>query len=130
MATVAEYLNQFPTTPLPDCHHHLPTIPLPLVHINKLLFKVILSKYSNENPLIYLNGIKYKELNKIIEFIYTGQCEVSTFDLEDFLAIGRVIGVSGIMCDVVSRDSKFNYSENDREESLESYVHMVLLIHL
>ena len=43
MATVAEYLNQFPTTPLPDCHHHLPTIPLPLVHINKLLFKVILS---------------------------------------------------------------------------------------
>ena len=42
MATVAEYLNQFPTTPLPDCHHHLPTIPLPLVHINKLLFKVIL----------------------------------------------------------------------------------------
>ena len=42
MATVAEYLNQFPTTPLPDCHHHLPTIPLPQVHINKLLFKFIL----------------------------------------------------------------------------------------
>ena len=30
-AAAMEYLNQFPTTPLPDCHSHPPTIPLPLV---------------------------------------------------------------------------------------------------
>ena len=31
MATVAEYLNQFPTTPLPNCYHYLSTIfnPIP-----------------------------------------------------------------------------------------------------
>jgi hypothetical protein len=35
-AVAMEYLNQFPTTPLPDCHSHPPTIPLPLV-MNPLL---------------------------------------------------------------------------------------------
>ena len=65
MATVAEYLNQFPTTPLPDCHHHLPTIPLPLVHINKLLFKVILLVRFTEYAERVLNRLT-KPINKTL----------------------------------------------------------------
>ena len=52
------------------------------------LFRNILSKYSTHNPLIYLRDIRYKELNKIIQFVYTGQCEVSVLELEDFLTAG------------------------------------------
>ena len=48
-AAAMEYLNQFPTTPLPDCHSHPPTIPLPLV--------MNLSQLAELNP--YYDGLFY-----------------------------------------------------------------------
>ena len=39
-------------------------------------FKNILTKSSHANPLLYLNGIKSKELHFIMDYIYNGKVEM------------------------------------------------------
>ena len=52
-------------------------------------FRDIFSRYSHQNPFIYLKDIQYVDLEKIIEFIYTGQCDVGQTQLEQFISTGN-----------------------------------------
>ena len=60
-------------------------------------FRNIFLKNPHQNPLLYLNGIWYKELSMVIKFIYLGQCEVRQSELEDFLSTGKDLKVGGLM---------------------------------
>ena len=60
----------------------------------------------HHNPLLYLKGIRYKELALVIKFIYLGQCEVGQYDLSDFLATGNDLRVGGLMEYVNFKDIK------------------------
>ena len=57
------------------------------------LLKRILIKNPHPNPLVYLKGVRFKELEKIISFIYLGQCEVKQSELANFLATGKDLEV-------------------------------------
>ena len=59
-------------------------------------FMDILLKNPHENPLIYLEDIKYSQLKNILEFIYLGECTVDMDQIKDFLAIGSDLEISGI----------------------------------
>ena len=67
-------------------------------------FRNIFLKNPHQNPLLYLKGIRYKELALVIKFIYLGQCEVGQYELEDFLATGKDLEVRGMMEDVNLKD--------------------------
>ena len=47
-----EYLNQFPTTPLPDCHNHPQTTPLPQVSDKPPIKVFTVAKKSDGSPYI------------------------------------------------------------------------------
>ena len=59
-------------------------------------FKNILLQNTHQSPLLYLKGIKYQHLQKILEFIYLGRCDVQKCDLEDFLETGKDLRITGI----------------------------------
>ena len=63
-------------------------------------FRDIFLMNPHQNPLLYLKGIRYKELALVIKFIYLGQCEVGQYELSDFLATGTDLKVGGLMEDV------------------------------
>ena len=67
-------------------------------------FRNIFLKNPHQNPLLYLKGIRYKELALVIKFIYMGQCEVRQSELEDFLSTGKDLKVGGLMEDVNLKD--------------------------
>ena len=75
-------------------------------------FRNIFLKNPHHNPLLYLKGIKYKELSMVIKFIYLGQCEVGQNELEDFLATGKDLEVGGLMEDVNLKDIEEPVVEN------------------
>ena len=56
---------------------------------SSLFFKNIFLRHPHLSPLIYLKDIKYKYLDLIIKFIYTGQCDVEEPELIQFLKVGK-----------------------------------------
>ena len=75
-------------------------------------FRNIFLNNPHQNPLLYLKGIRYKELALVIKFIYLGQCEVGHNELSDFLATGSDLKVGGLMEDVNLKDIEEPVVEN------------------
>merc|ERR1711915_106572 len=59
-------------------------------------FKRILIKHSQKTPIIYLNGIRFSDLQAIVNFIYLGEVEVRQEHLDTFLRAAKILEVKGI----------------------------------
>ena len=82
-------------------------------------FGRILLSNPHPNPLIYLKGIKYKQLELVIKFIYAGQCEVAQKDLEGFLETGKELMIQGLMeiTNIPKKEEIFQDNKLDEEIS-------------
>ena len=58
--------------------------------------KRILKDIKHSHPLIYLSGIKFKELDAVLSFIYLGQVNLAQEDLYSFLAVAEELKVKGL----------------------------------
>jgi len=59
-------------------------------------FRNILKRNPHEHPLIYLKGVKYKELQYILEFMYHGEVNITNEDLNEFLTISQELQIKGL----------------------------------
>ena len=59
-------------------------------------FKNILRKSTHSNPMLYLNGIKSKELNFILDYIYDGKVEMYQTDIDNFLNAAQKLRIEGL----------------------------------
>ena len=59
-------------------------------------FKEVFSNNPHPNPLLYLKGIKFVELEMLIKFIYFGEAEVPQKDLSRFLFVASELQVKGL----------------------------------
>ena len=59
-------------------------------------FKNILSKYPGKNPILYLKDIKYEALQKLLIFMYVGQCEIEQSELDMFLSTAKSLKIKGL----------------------------------
>ena len=60
-------------------------------------FKRILMKNFHQNPLIYLKGITFSDLNSIMKFIYLGETEINRNEVENFMRTGKDLEISGLL---------------------------------
>ena len=63
------------------------------------LFKHLLRRHSHQHPLLYLRGIKHKELQSIINFCYYGEVNVAQADLNTFLSVSEELQIKGLTQD-------------------------------
>ena len=63
------------------------------------LFENILKKNKHPNPLIYFKDLKYRDLERVLKFMYLGEVEVPEEDLQDFLVAGTELKVGGLIKD-------------------------------
>ena len=59
-------------------------------------FEKILQKNKHPHPLIYLRGVKSKDLLAIVDFLYFGEANVYQEDLDSFLAIAEELQLKGL----------------------------------
>jgi len=59
-------------------------------------FRNVLRKNSHQHPLLYLKGVKYKELVSVLNFMYMGEVNVAQDDLNSFLAVAEDLRVKGL----------------------------------
>lgn len=72
-------------------------------------FEKILERNPHEHPLIFLKGIRYRDLESLMMFAYLGECEVGEDDLQDFLEAGKDLQIHGLA--EVSMNQE-NYADN------------------
>ena len=80
-------------------------------------FKNILTKTSHANPLLYLNGIKSKELHFIMEYIYNGKVEIYQTDIENFINVAQKLRVEGL--DALEEDPNINETLEELNDNVE-----------
>ena len=60
-------------------------------------FKTILKKADHSKPMIYLSGVKSKELNHILDYIYEGEVQLFQEDLSSFLDVAEKLRINGLI---------------------------------
>ena len=58
-------------------------------------FKSLLGKVSGPTPVVYLGGVDTKNLNYVLDYIYTGEVQLLHEDVDDFLDHARKFKVQG-----------------------------------
>jgi len=59
-------------------------------------FKHILKNNKHVHPLIYMKGIKAKDLQSILDFVYFGEVNIYQEDIDSFMAIAEELEVKGL----------------------------------
>eukprot|EP00092_Neocalanus_flemingeri_P008179 GFUD01008819.1.p1 GENE.GFUD01008819.1~~GFUD01008819.1.p1 ORF type:complete len:281 (-),score=55.23 GFUD01008819.1:192-1034(-) len=59
-------------------------------------FRNVLHQNPHQHPLLYLKGVKYKELLSILDFMYNGEVNVAQEELKQFLAVAGDLKVKGL----------------------------------
>ena len=60
------------------------------------ILRNIITKIPQQNPVIYLKGIKYDEMKSIINFIYLGETKVKQEDFSIFMQIAQELNIKGL----------------------------------
>ena len=60
------------------------------------LFYEMLVKHPHPQPLLFLKGVEYLDLEALLSFIYTGKVEMEQGRLESFLQLGQELQVKGL----------------------------------
>ena len=60
------------------------------------ILKRILVRNPHQHPLIFLTGVKYQELESLVNFMYLGQVEVCQNDLDIFMRSAELFKVNGL----------------------------------
>ena len=70
------------------------------------LFKRLLQRNSNSNPLLYLMGIQLTEVEQLLSYIYLGKCDLTQVQLPAFMTAGKLLEVEGLVGDLDNRDGE------------------------
>ena len=59
-------------------------------------FRNMLRRNAHQHPLIYLKGVKFSDLQSVLNFMYQGEVSVAQEDLNSFLAVAEDLRVKGL----------------------------------
>ena len=78
------------------------------------IFKKMLQQNPQQQPIIYLTGVAFKEMQSMVNFMYLGQTEVEQDDLNHFMEVAAKFDVKGLSQDKPSDEATFEH--NFKEE--------------
>ena len=74
------------------------------------VLKYLLKSSSHPHPVLFLKGARFRDLEYIVDFIYSGQVDIPQEHLNDFLQLAQDLKLKGISTE--NRDLK--REQNDR----------------
>lgn len=76
-------------------------------------FRNILKRNPHQHPLLYLKGVKYSDLQSVLNFMYHGEVNVAQDELNSFLAVAEELRVKGL-----TQNNQSSSSRPAKEERL------------
>ena len=80
-------------------------------------FRNVLRRNPHQHPLLYLKGVKYKELLSVLNFMYMGEVNVAQEELNSFLAVAEDLRVKGLTQNNAS-DSSSSKPKQDQPKNI------------
>jgi hypothetical protein len=74
-------------------------------------FRNILRRNPHQHPLLYLKGVKYTELQSVLNFMYLGEVSVAQEELNSFLSVAEDLKVKGLTQNSPGKGSAKNISK-------------------
>jgi hypothetical protein len=59
-------------------------------------FSTVLKRNKHSHPMIYMRGLKAKDLKAVVDFIYFGEANIYQEDLDGFLALAEELQLKGL----------------------------------
>ena len=59
-------------------------------------FRSVLRRNPHQHPLLYMKGVRYTDLQSVLNFMYHGEVNVAQEDLNGFLAVAEDLRVKGL----------------------------------
>lgn len=59
-------------------------------------FRTVLRRNPHQHPLLYLRGIKFRDIESILQFMYHGEVNVAQEDLNTFLSVSEELRIKGL----------------------------------
>merc|ERR1712013_714356 len=59
-------------------------------------FRNVLRRNPHQNPLLYLKGVRFPDLQAVLNFMYHGEVNVAQVELNSFLAVAEDLRVKGL----------------------------------
>merc|ERR1712086_725714 len=59
-------------------------------------FRTLLKRNPHSHPLLYLRGTTKKQVQALLEFIYSGESQVEEVELKGFIALANSLQVKGL----------------------------------
>jgi len=75
-------------------------------------FRNVLRRNPHQHPLLYLKGVKYTDLQSVLNFMYHGEVNVAQEELNSFLAVAEDLRVKGL---TQNQAASSNSNSNKRE---------------
>ncbi len=75
-----------------------------LAACSPLFRKILARQKQQQHPFLYLKGIRLKELQAVLNFMYHGEVNVAQDSLNGFLAVAEELAVKGLTTDGVAPD--------------------------
>jgi len=73
-------------------------------------FRSVLRKNPHAHPLLYLKGVKFSDLQSVLNFMYHGEVNVAQEELNSFLAVAEELRVKGLTQNQSSKKTESSYS--------------------
>ena len=78
-------------------------------------FRKVLLRTKQNHPFIYLKGIKFCDLEDIIDFLYTGEAQIAAEDINRFLEAAQELEIKGL---AKENDQETGANEKDSETTV------------
>jgi len=59
-------------------------------------FKSVLKRNPHQHPLLYLKGVRFEDINSVLNFMYNGEVNVAQEELNSFLSVAEDLQVKGL----------------------------------
>jgi len=82
-------------------------------------FRNVLRRNPHQHPLLYLKGVKYKDILSVLNFMYMGEVNVAQEELNTFLSVAEDLRVKGLTQNNSSSESK---TSNDPKQETQSVI--------
>jgi len=81
-------------------------------------FRNVLRRNPHQHPLLYLKGVKYKELLSVLNFMYMGEVNVAQEELNSFLSVAEDLRVKGLTQNNANPDANATKTNLPKSDTL------------
>ncbi|XP_065335024.1 uncharacterized protein LOC135936210 [Cloeon dipterum] len=91
-----------------------------ILSASSIFFQDLFQKHSEHHPIIILKDVKIHELRSLMDFVYKGEVNIRSYELQNFMLMARNLGMKGLCLSNTSDESNIDSYPKDEMGKIRS----------